>query len=176
MVPQLWTLYPPSYIFLNFFVGLPPTQASYNISTSLLSSLSIFCAAYVHSERVPARQWIEMATNNISGPFRRGGIEVLDAYRVGDLQLRTGNTFNPSRALLRCYLHDKQHPNFWALIKNFGPNQFVLVATDGNPLSPKRTATFSLQTLHSCLSLTYACWSIIVHGVPESSGARLQAH
>ena len=105
-------------------------------------------------------------------------IEVLDPHRVGDifLQLPIGNTFNPSGDRLRCCLHDEQRPTYCGLIEIFGPNQFVLVATDGDLLYLKRTAAFSPQTLYSCLSLTYACWSIIVHGLPESSDRMLQAH
>ena len=65
------------------------------------------------------------------------GIEVLDAHRMGDrfLQLRIGNTFHPSGAPLWRYLHDKQRPTFCTLIENFGPNQFVLVTTNGGPLA-----------------------------------------
>ena len=85
----------------------------------------------------------------------RGGIEVLDAHRVGEwvIQLHIGIFFNPSRASLRRYLA-QQRRNFCALIEVFGPNQLVLVATTGNPFPPKRTALFSPQTLHGCLYLT----------------------
>ena len=96
---------------------------------------------------------------------------------MGDwfIQLQIGNMFNPSGALLQHYL-TQQRRTFSALFEIVGPNQFFLVATAGNPLSPKHTATFSLQTLHSCLYLTYACWLVILHGVPKSSGARLHVH
>ena len=104
----------------------------------------------------------------------RGGIEVLNAHCVGDwfIQLHIGILSNPSGAPLQRYL-TQQLPNFCALIKIFGHNQFVLVATAGDPLSPKQTAVFSPQTLHPCSYLTCTCWLVRVHGVPESSGARL---
>ena len=104
-------------------------------------------------------------------------IKVLDAHCVGDwfIQLHIGTVFNPSGAPLQRYLSQQRH-NFCALIESFGPNQFVLVATAGNSLSPERTDVFSPQTLHLCLYLTYLGWSVIVHKVPESSGERLRGH
>ena len=73
-----------------------------------------------------------------------GGIEVLDANRLGDWSIlfHIGIFFNPSGALFRHYL--TQHcRNFCTLIKNFGPNQVVLVATSGDPCSPEITELFS---------------------------------
>ena len=107
----------------------------------------------------------------------RGEIVDLDANRLGDwcIQFHIGIFFNPSRAPFQCYLTQQPH-NFCALIEVFGPNQFVLVATSGDPCSSELTDLFSPQTLYGCLHFTYVCWSVIIHGVPKSSGARLCGH
>ena len=83
--------------------------------------------------------------------------------------------FNPRGALLGHYLA-QQRRSFCALIKVFGPNQFVLVTNPGDPFPPEQTALFSPQTLQGCLDLTYMCRLVVIHGVPESSGARLWGH
>ena len=62
------------------------------------------------------------------------------------------------------------------LIKIFDPNQFVLVATSGTPFSPETTELFAPQTLNRCLHLTYVCRSVIINGVPASSGNKLRGH
>jgi hypothetical protein len=106
-----------------------------------------------------------------------GGIVVLDAHPVGDwcIQFHIGILFNPSGPLLGHYLAQQRH-NFCALIKVFGPNQFVLVANPGDPFPPMGTDLFSPQTLHGCLELTYGCRAVNIHRVPESSGAQLWGH
>ena len=103
-----------------------------------------------------------------------GGIVVLDAHCVGDwcIQFHIGIFFNLSRPPLGRDLA-QQRRNFCTLIEVVGPNQFVLVANPGDPFPPARTALFSLQTLHGCLDLAYVCRAVIIHGLPESSGAQL---
>ena len=106
-----------------------------------------------------------------------GRIVVLDAHCLGDwsIQFHIGVFFNPSGALFGHYL-TQQRRNFCALIEVFDPNQFVLVATSGDPCSSEITDLFSPQTLYGCLHLTYVCRSVIIHRVPKSSGARLWGH
>ena len=80
---------------------------------------------------------------------------VLDSHRGGDwyIQFFIAIIFNPSGPSLERYLA-QQRCNFCMLIEVFGPNQFVLAATPGDPFPPGGMDLFSLQTLHSCLELT----------------------
>ena len=103
---------------------------------------------------------------------------VLDADRLGDwsIQFHIGSFFNPtSGAPFQRYL-TQQRRNFCTLIEVFGPNQFILVATSGNPCSPEITELFAPQTLYGCLHLTYVCRSVIINRVPESSDNILRGH
>ena len=100
-----------------------------------------------------------------------GGIKVLDAHCLGDwcIQFHSGIfLIGPSRP--PGFL-PQQRNNFCGLIKVFGPNQLVLVTNPGNPFPPAGTDLFSPETLHSCLKLRYVCQAVIIHRVPESSGA-----
>ncbi len=107
-----------------------------------------------------------------------GGIVVLDADRLGDwnIQFHIGSFFNPTSGLPYERHLRQQRRNFGMLIEIFGPNQFVLVATFGAPFSPETTELFALQTLHGCLYLPYVCQSVVINGVPESSGNILRGH
>ena len=62
------------------------------------------------------------------------------------------------------------------LLKIFGPDQFILIATSGAPFSPETTELFAPQTLHGCLHLPYVCRSVVINGVPKSSGNILWGH
>ena len=89
----------------------------------------------------------------------REGIVVLDADRLGDwnIQFHIGSFFKPTSGLpFQRHLRQQRH-NFCMLIKIFGPNQFVLVATSGAPFSPEPTELFAPLTLHKCLHLPYVC-------------------
>jgi hypothetical protein len=110
--------------------------------------------------------------------INRGGIIVLDAHHEGDWfpQLHRGNLFDPSGAHLQRYLAKELAPTICTLIKIVGPNQFVLVPPQSNPFSPEWMALFVPKTLHSCLSLNYACRFIIIHRVPKSTGDILCIH
>ena len=107
-----------------------------------------------------------------------GGVAVLDANCLGNwnIHFHIGSFFNPNSGLpYKRYLR-QQRRNFCTLIKIFGPNQFVLVATSGAPFSPETTELFAPQTLHGCLYLPYICRSVVINGVPESSGNILRGH
>jgi hypothetical protein len=108
----------------------------------------------------------------------RGGIEVLDAARLGDWHLlfHIGSFFNPTSGLPFQRQLRQQQRNFCMLIEIFGPNQFVLVATPGAPFSPETTELSAPQTLHGCLQLPYVCRFVVINGVPESSGNILRGH
>ncbi len=66
---------------------------------------------------------------------------VLDAHYLGGghIQLARGVLFNPSGCQLTLHL-SRQIATICMLIKNFGPNHFVLIPPQGDPLSPERTA------------------------------------
>ncbi len=99
----------------------------------------------------------------------REGIVVMDADRLGDwnIKFHIGSFFNPTSGLpFQRHLH-KQRRNFCTLIKKFGPNQFVLVATSSAPLPPETTELFALQTLHGCLHLPYVCQLVVSTGYPK---------
>jgi hypothetical protein len=108
----------------------------------------------------------------------RGGIAVLDADRLGDwnIHFHISSFFNPTGGLPFQRHLLQQRRNFCTLIEFFGPNQFVLVTTSGAPFSPETTELFAPQTLHGCLHLTYVCRSVIINGVPKSSGNILREH
>ena len=108
----------------------------------------------------------------------RGGIEVLDAARLGDWNIlfHIGSFFNPTSGLPFQRQLRQQRRNFCTLIEIFGPNQFVLVATPGAPFSPENTELSAPQTLHGCLQLPYVCRFLVINGVPESSGNILRGH
>ena len=121
-------------------------------------------------------EWREETINNTLGLLAAGKswTWMPIAWETGAFS-SIGIFFNPSRAPFQRYLTQQPH-NFCALIEVFGPNQFVLVATSGDPCSSELTDLFSPQTLYGCLHFTYVCWSVIIHGVPKSSGARLCGH
>ena len=107
-----------------------------------------------------------------------GGVAVLDANCLGNwnIHFHIGSFFNPNSGLpYERYLR-QQRRIFCTLIKIFGPNQFVLVATSGTPFSPETTDLFAPQTLQGCLHLTYICRSVVINGVPKSSGNILRGH
>ncbi len=99
-----------------------------------------------------------MELNNCRYPtlLRQGNVMVLDAHHVRDLHLTqyVRFLFNPHGAALIRWLAT-QVDTICTLNEVFGPNQFVLVAPQGNPLSPEWTTLVVPQTLHSCLLLTY---------------------
>ena len=102
----------------------------------------------------------------------------MDANRLGDwnIHVHIGSFFNPNSGLpYERYLRQQQR-NFCTLIEIFGPNQFVLVATSGAPFFPETTDLFAPQTLHGSLHLAYICRSVVINGVPESSGNILRGH
>ena len=84
----------------------------------------------------------------------RGEIVVLDANCMGDwnIQFHIGSFFNPTSGLPFQRHQFQQRHNFCTLIKIFGPNQFVLVATSGAPFSPKTTELFAPQTFTGAYS------------------------
>ncbi len=94
---------------------------------------------------------------------------VLDADRLEDwnIQFHIGSFFNPTSGLPFQRHLRQQRRNFCTLIKIFGPNQFVLVATSGAPFSPETTELFAPQTLHGCLHLPYVCRSVVITGYPK---------
>ena len=93
-----------------------------------------------------------------------------------NIQFHIGSFFNPTSGLpFQCHLRQQQR-NFCMLIKIFGPNQFVLVATSDAPFSPETTILFAPQTLHGCLHLPYVYRLVVINGVPKSSSIILWGH
>ena len=108
----------------------------------------------------------------------RGGIVVLDANCLGDwnIQFHIGSFFNPTSGLPFQRHLRQQRRNFYMVIEIFGPNQFVLVLFEIMTFFLVDPLLFAPQILHGCLHLTYICRSVVINGVPKSSGNILRGH